>query len=102
MKRAKHVPQRSCVGCRSVRAKAELLRIVRTPLGEVRVDGSGKLGGRGAYLCRNERCVEQAMKQKRLARALGVPIGEELIEDVKGWLAEAEKRKAQSDRATDS
>ena len=81
MTRTQHVPQRSCVACRQVRPKAEL------PLGAVRVDGSGRLAGRGAYLCPTEACAAQAVKQKRLGRALGVAVGPEVIEEITSWLA---------------
>ncbi len=77
MRRAPHVPQRTCITCRRVGAKQELVRVVRTPQGEVRLDPTGKLGGRGAYVCRSAKCLEQAVKQRKLARALGVPISEE-------------------------
>jgi len=76
----RRVPQRSCVACRQVRAKSELIRIVRTPHGEVQIDLSGKLAGRGAYLCRDERCLDQAVKRHRLARALGSAVGAEVTE----------------------
>ena len=82
MRRRERAPQRSCVACRQVRAKRELLRVVRTPEGAVAVDPTGKAAGRGAYVCRDERCAEQAVRQKRLARALGVPVGEELLESI--------------------
>ncbi len=87
MTRRRHIPQRSCVACRQVRPKGELLRVVRTPMGEVQVDESGKVAGRGAYLCRNERCVEQAIGQKRLGRALGVSVGPEVREEISTWAA---------------
>jgi predicted RNA-binding protein YlxR (DUF448 family) len=87
MTRTRHVPQRSCVACRQVRPKTELLRVVRTPLGAVRVDGSGKLAGRGAYLCPTEACAARAVKQTRLARALGVAVGPEVTEEITSWLA---------------
>ncbi len=54
--RPKHVPQRTCVVCRSERGKRELVRIVRTPDGAVRVDPTGKVAGRGAYLCKARPC----------------------------------------------
>ena len=60
--------------------------MVRTPLGEVRVDETGKVAGRGAYVCRNEECVEQALKQKRLARSLGVPVDGEAATELRGRL----------------
>jgi len=84
--RTRHVPQRTCVACRQTRAKRELLRIVKTPLGKVQVDPSGKLAGRGAYLCRQETCLGQAVKQKRLGRALGLPVGSDLAEEIRRHL----------------
>jgi predicted RNA-binding protein YlxR (DUF448 family) len=61
VKRVKHIPQRTCVGCRSVLSKRELIRIVRTPEG-VRVDTTGKIAGRGAYLHDRRTCWEQGLK----------------------------------------
>jgi len=89
MKRPAHIPQRTCVACRQARPKGELLRIVRTPQSEVVVDVTGKAAGRGAYVCRTERCAEQAVKQKKLARALGIPVGAELLERIKRAVAVA-------------
>jgi len=66
--RVKHVPQRTCVGCRTVQAKRNLIRLVRTPEG-VLVDESGKLAGRGAYLHDRRSCWEQGLRGA-LARAL--------------------------------
>ena len=60
-KRIKHVPQRTCIGCRSVLSKRELIRIVRTPVGVV-IDPTGKANGRGAYLHNIRSCWEQAIK----------------------------------------
>ena len=68
VKRVKHVPQRTCVGCRTVLAKRELIRIVRTPEG-ARVDPSGKLAGRGAYLHNQRSCWERGLRGA-LAHAL--------------------------------
>lgn len=90
MRRAPHIPQRTCVACRRAQPKGELLRLVRTPQGEIVVDITGKAAGRGAYVCRTERCAEQAVKQKKLARALGIPVGEELLEAIKSALAEVD------------
>jgi len=66
----KHIPQRTCVGCRTTSAKREFVRIVRTPEASVKVDPTGKLSGRGAYLCATRPCWEDALKKDRLARAL--------------------------------
>ena len=66
----KHVPLRTCVQCRQVRSKRELIRIVRTPQGTIEMDERGKAAGRGAYLCRNQACWKGAIRQGRLERAL--------------------------------
>ena len=64
------MPLRTCVACRTVRPKRELVRIVRTPGGEVMVDETGKHSGRGAYLCRQRGCWEAALARQQLGRAL--------------------------------
>jgi hypothetical protein len=63
-------PQRTCIGCQRVLGKRELTRLVRTPSGEVKVDPTGKLAGRGAYLCKNRRCWQEALAHKRIEHAL--------------------------------
>ena len=72
--RRKHVPHRTCVACRTVRPKRELVRAVRTPDGEVLVDETGKLSGRGAYLCRQRSCWDEALLHGHLERALEVRV----------------------------
>lgn len=66
----KRVPVRTCVGCRTERGKRELVRVVRTPEGEVVLDATGKRSGRGAYLCPRRECLAAARKSKSLERAL--------------------------------
>ena len=66
----KHVALRTCVLCQRVRSKRELVRIVRTPEGAITVDEKGKAAGRGAYLCRNRACWENALARDRLDHAL--------------------------------
>jgi len=68
--RQRHVPIRTCVGCRQERPKRELVRIVRSPAGTIAVDPTGKAAGRGAYLCRTAECWAAALKRDALARAL--------------------------------
>lgn len=67
---ARHVPMRTCVGCRQQRPKRELVRIVRTPAGSVELDPTGKRAGRGTYCCRDPRCWDVALRKGALARAL--------------------------------
>jgi predicted RNA-binding protein YlxR (DUF448 family) len=86
MKRPPHVPQRTCVACRQSRPKADLLRVVRTPAGPIEVDPTGKAAGRGAYVCRSEVCAERAVKQKKLNRALGAPVGEDVLDTIRRLL----------------
>ena len=66
----KHMPQRTCVACRQIREKRNLIRLVYTENGEVEVDISAKRPGRGAYLCPKKDCWEMALKKNRLAYAL--------------------------------
>lgn len=74
-------PRRTCVGCREVREKRQLVRLVRRPEGVVVVDRTGSVPGRGAYVCGDPRCVERLVKSRRLAQAFKKPCaaGENLI-----------------------
>ena len=67
---ARRVPSRSCVACRTVRPKRELLRVVRAPDGHVAIDESGRAPGRGAYVCRDGACLQRAVARGALGRAL--------------------------------
>jgi predicted RNA-binding protein YlxR (DUF448 family) len=68
------------MGCRERADKRSLIRVVRTPEGNVQLDFSGKLGGRGAYICPKAECLKKAQKAKSLERSLEVPIPEEVYE----------------------
>ncbi len=68
--RRRPIPQRTCVGCRTVQDKRAMVRIVRTTEGTVQVDPTGKLAGRGAYLCQRKGCWETALKRHSLEHAL--------------------------------
>ena len=72
------IPQRQCVGCRTMYDKRDLLRVVKTPEGEIALDTTGKKSGRGAYVCRSTECLKKAQKSKALERALEVTIPEEV------------------------
>ncbi|NLL43433.1 MAG: YlxR family protein [Firmicutes bacterium] len=86
--RKKHVPMRTCVGCRESRPKRELVRVVREPDGKVELDLTGKRSGRGVYICATEDCLEKARKGRQLERALNVKIGPEVFADLKRVLDE--------------
>lgn len=73
----KKVPMRMCVGCREMKPKKELLRVVRSAEGSVSIDETGRKPGRGAYVCRSAECLKKAIKQKQLERAFECPLGEE-------------------------
>jgi len=76
----KKIPQRQCTGCRERKAKRELIRVVRGTDGSVSLDFSGKLNGRGAYLCPDIQCLQKAQKSKALERSLEVPIPEQVYQ----------------------
>ncbi len=75
--RPKHVPQRTCVACRTVNSKRGMVRIVRTPAGTVEIDPTGKRSGRGAYLCRSRACWQGALQKKALEYALKTAVSME-------------------------
>ena len=80
MEKIKKIPQRKCLGCMESFPKKELIRVVRTPEGEVCIDLKGKMSGRGAYICKKEACLKKAIKSKRIQANLEVTISDELIE----------------------
>jgi hypothetical protein len=85
--RPRHVPQRTCVGCRTTIAKRELVRIVRTPSGKVEADPTGKKPGRGAYLHRDPECWDQGLRKGKLARALKTTLSPTDIQSLQAFLA---------------
>jgi len=70
----KKIPQRQCMGCRERKNKNDMIRVVRKTDGEVSLDFSGKLNGRGAYVCPDPECLKKAIKSKALERSLEVEI----------------------------
>lgn len=76
----KKIPMRQCVGCREMKPKKELIRVVRSPEGQVSLDFRGKLPGRGAYVCPNPACLAKARKSKALERAFSAPLPEEVYQ----------------------
>ncbi len=76
--KVKKIPLRMCTGCMEMKPKKELIRVVKSPEGEVSVDLTGKKSGRGAYICKDKECLEKAFKTKRLSRNLDVAINEEI------------------------
>ena len=75
----KKIPQRQCMGCRERKEKRAMIRVVRCTDGSVNLDFSGKMNGRGAYVCPNPECLKKALRSKALDRSLEVTIPEEVI-----------------------
>ena len=78
----KKIPMRQCVGCREMRPKKELVRVVKSPEGTISLDFRGKAPGRGAYLCPNPECLKKAMRAKALERAFDMQIPQEINEQL--------------------
>ena len=76
----KKIPQRRCVGCGEHFSKSELVRVLRTPEGEVVLDLSGKKSGRGAYICKNATCLKKARKSRRIETSLECTIPADVYE----------------------
>ncbi len=76
----KKIPMRRCVGCREMKPKRELCRVVRSPDGAVTLDAGGRSPGRGAYLCRNSECLLRAIKSRALPRALDAEVPDAVLE----------------------
>lgn len=76
----KKIPMRMCVVCRQMMPKSTLLRIVKTPEGEIKLDFSGKTGGRGAYICDNEECIRKCIRKKTLNYVFKTEISEDIYQ----------------------
>ena len=82
----KKIPMRQCLGCREMKPKRELIRVVRVPEGEISLDFKGKKPGRGAYLCPNPQCLAKARKARALERAFSAQIPDEVYEALAGQM----------------
>ena len=76
----KKIPMRQCLGCREMKPKKELIRVVRSPEGEISLDFKGKASGRGAYVCPDPRCLKKAIKARALERVFSAQIPQEIYE----------------------
>lgn len=90
MAQQKKIPLRMCTGCMEHKPKKELVRIVRTPEGEIKVDPTSKCSGRGVYICRDPDCLKKAAKAKRFERALGCAVPAEVYERLEEELSGGE------------
>lgn len=76
----KKIPMRQCLGCREMKPKRELIRVVRAPEGEISLDFRGKKPGRGAYVCPNPECLKRIRKSKALERAFSAQLPAEVYD----------------------
>ena len=84
----KKQPQRTCIGCNAKKDKKDLIRIVKNKNGQITIDKTGKLEGRGAYICDNKDCLEKIIKSKRLERVFDMQISNEIYESLRGVMIE--------------
>ena len=84
----KKIPMRQCVGCREMKEKKSLIRLVKPPEGPVTLDFKGKLPGRGAYVCPNPECLKRARKSRALERAFSAPLPPEVWEGLEAQMEE--------------
>ena len=85
------VPMRQCVGCREMKPKKELIRVIRTPEDAVTLDSTGRKNGRGAYICPDPECLKKAKKSKGLERSLKISIPEEIYASLEKEMSTLEK-----------
>lgn len=78
----KKIPMRRCTGCGEQKPKKELVRVVKTPDGEILLDLTGKMSGRGAYICNNAECLKKARKSKRIDRTFEMTIPNEVYKQM--------------------
>lgn len=86
------VPQRKCIGCNESKPKKELIRIVKTPEGEMLVDDTGRANGRGAYICNDHECLQKAIKTKGLNRAFKMNVDTDVLIKLSEEMAKLGKR----------
>lgn len=84
----KRIPQRTCIGCNTTKNKNELIRIVKNKENEINIDKTGKMNGRGAYICDDIKCLEKAIKTKKLERVFEAQISEEIYENLRGVISD--------------
>ena len=89
MPKVKKIPQRQCVGCREMKDKKSLLRVVKSPEGTVSLDFGGKKPGRGAYVCPDSACLKKARKSRALERAFELTIPDEVYDALEQQMEQA-------------
>ena len=92
MNTVKKIPMRQCIGCREMKNKKEMMRVLKTGEGEILLDTTGRKNGRGAYLCYSLECLEKARKNKGLERSLKTEIPQEVYERLEKEFEEIEQK----------
>lgn len=87
--KARKIPLRMCTGCGEMFDKRTLVRVVKSPEGDISLDLTGKKSGRGAYVCKNEECLKKARKKKAFERAFGITIDDEIYDQMEKEIADA-------------
>jgi hypothetical protein len=82
----KKLPQRTCIGCNTKKDKKELLRIVKNKDGEISIDPTGRMEGRGTYICKSEECLNKAIKNKRMSKTFEMEISNNIYENIKNFI----------------
>ena len=87
----KKIPQRQCTGCREMKNKTDMIRVIRTPDGEIRIDETGKMNGRGAYICRSLSCLKASLGNHGLERSLHTRIPGEICQQLEEEMKQLER-----------
>ena len=90
MKTKNKIPMRQCTGCREMKSKKEMLRVLKTTEDEIVLDTTGKKNGRGAYICNSVECLKQAVKKKSLERSLKTQIPKEIYQELEKEMMKGE------------
>lgn len=88
---AKKVPMRQCTGCREMKSKRDMIRVIKTTENEICIDATGRKNGRGAYICPNMVCLKQAMKNRGLERSLKTAIPETVYQQLEEEMSHIDK-----------
>ena len=92
MKTKDKIPMRQCTGCREMKSKKEMIRVLKTPEDEIVLDTTGRKNGRGAYVCPSIECLDKAIRNHGIERSLKTSVPEEVYEDLKKELSKIEKQ----------
>ncbi len=86
----KKIPMRQCIGCGLMKEKKQMIRVVRTPEGEMTLDRSGRMNGRGAYICPSRECLEKAIRNRGLNRSFRTEVSAEVTDRLRQEIADIE------------